>query len=251
MWPFLCTGVTLAEPTLTTRRTCPLNVLLLYCKDSELARCEQLDLAHRRSAEDYCKEVLCLADTLVMFSAVAGEDGQSVPGFRCLYDGYDEEKPPDNWLRWTDDRLREADCVLLACSPTLISNLLSSSTIHMERALRAVNSLINTMPDPSKPFYPVFLNMPRQVDWIPTQLKNSSCFQLNISAFHEAIGDISGLDEESFFRRAYQCFESDSKKKFADLLSLLKRLRGELTKPPELTSIPPMLPSDPSEWPLL
>ena len=224
-------------------------MLLLYCKDPELAHCKQLDPTHWRSAEDYCEEMLYLADTLVRFSAVAGEDGHPVAGFKCAYDGYDDEKLPDNWLRWTEDRLREADCVLLACSPTLISNLLSSSTIHMQRALCAVNSLINTMPD--KPFYPIFLNMPRQPDWIPTQLKNSSCFQLNISAFHKAMGPVDGLDEDSFFRRAYQCFELDSQKRFADLLSLLNMLRGELTKPPEPTSIPAILPSHPSEWLLL
>lgn len=218
-------------------------MLLLYCEDPELSRCQQLDSSHWRSAEDYCEEMFSLAETLDRFSAVAGEDGQAVRGFKCAYDGYDDEQLPDNWLRWTEDRLREADCVLLACSPTLISSLRSSSTIHMKRALCAVNSLINTMLD--KPFYPVFLNMPRQPDWIPSQLKNSSCFQLNISAFHEAMGNVDGLDEDSFFRRAYHCFEADSR--FADLLSLLKILRRELTKPPDITSRAPVLPPHPSE----
>ena len=109
----------------------------------------------------------------------------------------------------------------------------------MQRALCAVNSLVNSMPD--KPFYPVFLNMPKQPDWIPTQLKNSTCFQLNVTAFHEAVGNTDGLDDETLFRQAYHCFKSNSQ--FEDLLHLLKMLRGEIPKPPEPSSTPISLPS--------
>lgn len=228
------------KPSSPPRRTKTLNVLLLYCKDPELAHCPQLDSTYRRSEEHYCEEMLCLADTLNKFSMVEGVDGRSLPGFTCVYDGYDDGTLEGNWLRWTETRLNEADRVLLACSPTLHTSLLSSlsSCIHMKRALCVVNSLINTMPE--KPFYPIFLNMPRRLDWIPTQLKNSSCFQLNVSAFHEAMGDTDGLDEDSFVRRAYRCFESDSR--FKDLLSLLKMLRGELIMPPEPVSARILLP---------
>ena len=244
MWSyFFFTGTTHAESP-SIPRTRPLNVLLLYCKDPELEHCLQLDAAYRRSAEDYCEEMLCLAETLDQFSAVAGEDGQTVRAFKCAIDSYDDKELPDSWLRWTEDRLREADCALLACSPTLISSLLSSSTIHMQRALCSVNSLLNTMPD--KPFYPIFLNMPRQPDWIPTQLRSFSWFQLNISDFHRAMGNVDGEDEDSFFRRAYSCFESDSR--FTDLLSLLKMLRRELTRPPSPPDRPAVLPPHPSEW---
>ena len=223
----------------------PLKVLLLYYKDPELAHCLQLDPAHWRSEKQYCDEMLCLADTLTKFSVVEGEDGQPCPAFTCVYDGYDVGMV-GNWLLWTETQLREANCVLLACSPSLHSSLQSSSsTIPMQRALCVVSSLVNTMPD--KCFYPIFLNMPRQPDWIPTQLKNSSCFQLNVSAFHEVMGNIDGLDEEAFLQRAYCCFESDSR--FADLLSLLKLLRGEFTKRPELPSKPVSLPSHSTNTP--
>ena len=187
--------------------------------------------------------MLSLADTLTTFSTVKGEDGQSCPAFTCVFDCYDVGMV-SNWLLWTDTQLREADCVLLACSPSLHASVQSSSTIPMRRALCSVSSLVNSMPE--KPFYPIFVNMPRQPDWIPTQLKNSSSFQLNISAFHEAMGCTDGLDEESFIQRAYQCFQSDSQ--FADLLALLRNLRGEFTKPSQLLSRPALLPSHPSEF---
>ena len=241
---FFCTGqVSLALPS-AMAQTHPMKVLLLYCKDPELAHCSQLDPAYRRSEEQYCDEMLSLADILTTFSAVEGGDGQSCPAFNCVFDGYDAGMV-DNWLLWTETQLREADCVLLACSPSLHSSMQSSPTISMQRALCAVSSLVNTMP--YKPFYPIFLNMPRQPAWIPTQLKNSSSFELNVSAFHEAVGSVDGLDEESFMQRAYRCFESDSR--FAGLLTLLNMLRGEFTKPPKPPSKPASLPSHPTYAP--
>ena len=203
-----------------SQRPHPLSVLIIYAKDSILQNPQALPAPYQRSPEDYCGEVEQLVDTLSVFSGVQAQDGTTIASFRCAYDGGSGFIP--NWLQWFDEELKNADCVLLLCSPQLIASLSQpTGSVQMARGQCNVASLNFYITQ--KCFIPVFLNMPRQSEWIPVSLRAADCYELYIGSLHHQMGDTSSMDERQFVEAAYRCLATPHLQPLNQLLRVLRR----------------------------
>ena len=175
----------------------------------------------KRSADHYCEEVERLADTLTVFSSVLAS-GAVVTAFKCVYDSDSVGFIPD-WLQWFEEALANADCILMLCSPILSMSLRHQGVLEMTRGKCNIASLAHYMT--SKCCIPVFLNMPRQNEWIPPSLRAANCYELHIDALHQEIGNVDGMTEQQFSDAAVRCLGSN--RQLAQLNQLLQVLRRE------------------------
>lgn len=191
------------------------KVLILYCKDGMLHSCPELRTTEQRTTLDYCKEVSDLVETLTLFSNNL---------FTCIYDKTSSDGTfIQNFIQWADIHMNQCNTILLLCSPQLDLQCTTERIIDMERGQFSRDSFINVLHTPNKCVIPVFLNMSKQVRWIPSSLKSAACYEVNVKALQE--GCVGVKDERELVARATHCFESDER--LIDLVELLKVLRKE------------------------
>ena len=211
----------------------PRTILIIYCKDHLLQTSIQLDPIYRRSADDYCQEIYNFVYTLNMFSNVpASSDGPPRQAYHCIYDVQESQNNHiTNFLQWTEQQLLKCDIILLACSP-LMSNALLGGTenvIEMEKGQFNTHSLVHALTD--KPVIPLFLNMPKQVTWLPLHMRSTPCYEVNVKVLQDGIGEVR--DEDEFARRAYILFDQDRRLKgFIELLRILRKEKMDVPKSP-------------------
>lgn len=222
----LCNGIGYlylpAVPPVSTRPH-PLSVVIVYARDAQLLT---LQPPFRRTVDQYCEEVDRLADTLTTFSSVIAS-GAVVPAFKCVYDSDSVGFVPD-WLQWFEEALANADCILLLCSPILFMSLRHQGILEMARGKCNIASLAHYMT--SKCCIPVFLNMPRQNEWIPANLRAANCYELHIDLLHREIGNMDGMTEQQFNEAAVNCLGTN--RQLSQLNQLLHVLRRELQGSP-------------------
>lgn len=185
---------------------------------------------------DFCDNVLDLADLL-------SKSGR----LDCIFDGYDNpegenttERPDANWNVWTERQIKESDYVLLVCSPEmkrLIQNP-SHSVVEMMKGKFFADIIANCI-DPRK-FISVFLNVPPNLEWLPTNLQTSSWYELKVHQLSTELEDTNGLSSDQFASRLGEHLQDPM---FQGIASLLAYLRGD-------TYIPrPVPPSQPVQLP--
>ena len=210
------------------------KVLILYCKDDMLHSRPELRTTEQRNALDYCKEVSDLVETLTLFSNNL---------FTCIYDITSSEGTfIQNFIQWSDIHMNQCNTIILLCSPRLAMHLQSTTEriIDMERGQFSRDSFINVLHTPNKCVIPVFLNMSKKFDWIPSSLRSAACYEVNVKALQE--GCLGVKDERELVARATHCFESDER--LIDLVKLLKILRKEtsIDDPSPHVVLPPVAP---------
>ena len=193
------------------------KVFILYCKDQQLP-------------PTFSDEVLDLADTL-----------NHLGGLKCMVDHY-IDVPPPNWNIWTEQRIVESQYVLLILSPTLahkIKNPIGEDVLDMEKGKYYVNSIVNCIHPPK--FIPIFLNnhiprVPNHVQWIPSQLRMSTAYCLNIAEFRATLLVPEGTPEHVFHEMLRVALQDD---RFKVVASLVHHLREEAdTVPPRPPQVP-------------
>ena len=197
-------------------------MFILYCKDQQLP-------------PTFCDEVLDLADTL-----------NHLGGLKCTVDHY-VDVPPPNWNIWTEQRIVESQYVLLILSPTLahkIKNPVGEDVLHMEKGKYYVNSIVNCIHPPK--FIPVFLNdhippAANHIQWIPSQLRMSTAYHLNITEFRATLLVPEGTPLHVFHEMLRVALHEE---KFKVVASLVNHLREEAdTVPPRPPQVPIVVPA--------
>ena len=175
-----------------------------------------------------------LVDTLTLFSSVLAS-GAVVTAFKCVYDSESVGFVPD-WLQWFEEALGSADCILLLCSPVLFMSLKHQGVLEMARGKCNIGSLAHYMT--SKCCIPVFLNMPRQIEWIPVGLRAANSYELHVNVLHREIGSVDGMTEQQFNEAAVHCLGSN--RQLSQLNQLLQVLRREppAPMPPRESPVP-------------
>ena len=215
-------------------------ILILYCKDHLLQTSTEVDTIHHRSADDYCQEIYNFVYTLNMFSSVpASSAGPPRQAYHCIYDVQESQNNhvPD-FLQWTEQQLLNCDIILLACSPLMSSALLGRTTnvIEMEKGQFNTHSLVHALT--VKPVIPFFLNMPKQVTWLPLHMRSTPCYEVNVKVLQDGIGEVR--DEDEFARRAYMLFDQDKRLKgFIELLRILRKEKSIIDGPTSPIDLPP------------
>lgn len=82
----------------------------------------------------------------------------------------------DNYLKWCLDKIEASQHVILIVTPSLKDFLRSKAPD--EEWLFVGDSLYNLIEGNSKPFLPVFLNIPKDNDLLPVSLHNSSRYEV-------------------------------------------------------------------------
>lgn len=214
-------------------------MFILYCKDDQVVG---------RSAEGFCDDVMDLADLL-----------NHVGGLKCHFDGYDQpidptdgtptEHHPTNWSKWTEKMIERSDFVLIVCSPSLHHRLQSHGQVEMTRGKFFANAITNVIDSHASKFIPVFLNAGYQQELVPTSLRMSTFYPLNVAEFRECLGDGEGLSQEQFTSRLGEILQEQ---RFQNIVALLARLRGESYNPrPHPPPNPVRLPAQPQGPPVL
>lgn len=215
-------------------------VLILYCKDHLLETTLEVDPIYHRSADDYCQEIYNFVYTLNMFSSVpASSSGPPRQAYQCIYDVQESQNNHiTNFLQWTEQQITKCDIILLACSP-LMSRALSGDTksvIEMEKGQFNTHSIVHALT--AKPVIPLFLNMPKQVTWLPMHLRSTPCYEVNVKVLQDGIGEVQNEDE--FARRAYMLFDQDKRLKgFIELLRILRKEKSIIDGPTSPIDLPP------------
>ena len=155
-----------------------------------------------------------------------GSDGCGYQAYKFTYDRLAADGVfISNFLQWSDESIIRCSKILLLCSPQLAACLNSSSdnggTVQMERGMFSKHSLINAIPH--KPVIPVFLNMPKQQQWIPPPLSSASSYSVNIKALQE--GCLGVASERDWVERVYTLFRED--RRLDDLVDLRNVLCSE------------------------
>ena len=194
------------------------KVFILYCKDDQVVG---------RSAEEFCDDVGDLADLL-----------SHTGGLKCYFDAYDQltdptdgtptEQHPTNWSKWTEKMIEMSDFVLIVCSPSLHRHLQSHSQVEMTRGKFFANAITNVIDSHASKFIPVFLNVGCQQELVPTSLRMSTSYSLNMAEFRERLGDTEGLTHEQFASRLSEVLQE---LRFQNIVALLAHLRGEPYNP--------------------
>jgi hypothetical protein len=105
----------------------------------------------------------------------------------------------------------------------------TANILEMEKGLLSSHSLINALPH--KKVFPVFLNMPKALSWLPYSLYSTPCYEVDFKALQEGT---MGASEEEFESRAYLLFERDPRLKgFLDLIRALRKERDLDPQPPK------------------
>ena len=193
-------------------------MFILYCKDDQVVG---------RSAEEFCDDVGDLADLL-----------SHTGGLKCYFDAYDQltdptdgtptEQHPTNWSKWTEKMIEMSDFVLIVCSPSLHRHLQSHGLVEMTRGKFFANAITNVIDSHASKFIPVFLNVGCQQDLVPTSLRMSTSYSLNMAEFRERLGDMEGLSQEQFASRLSEVLQEQ---RFQNIVALLAHLRGEPYNP--------------------
>ena len=163
---------------------------------------------------------------------MTANDGTVVPAFKCIYDSDNIGFIPD-WLQWFEEALTNADCILLLCSPILFMSLRIQGVLEMMRGKCNISTLAHYMT--KKCCIPVFLNMPRQPEWIPVSLRAATSYELQVDVLHQEIGNVDGMTEQQFSQAAVRCFASNPQ--LSSLNQLLQVLRRDLQPPPPLPPV--------------
>lgn len=200
------------------------HLFILYSKDVHLQTTPLLTSRNHRSVDQYFKEVADLVGILEQFSLVPSRVGRAhVRAYTCTYDVTEcQRELIQNFLLWSERELTQCDIVLLLCSPQMEAVLRGEAPyLEMEKGQASAHSLINTLSH--KRVVPIYLNMPRIVQWLPAFLRATPTYSLNIQALQEAVGDVSSYEELS--RRAYTVLSEDRPelKDFNDLIRLLRQ----------------------------
>ena len=192
------------------------DLFILYCNDEKM--------------HDFSDEVLALADFLTLSC------GQTMK-IHC--DVYDDFPVPRNWTQWTEERITESNVVLFVCSPTLITMLTNRHVerpIQMKRGHVDADAVYNLIKSPK--FVPVFLNDdgPGRVpdlhtepysSWVPSKLRGTSRYWLDLKGLKSAVGETNSDDE---YRNQ---LERVLERNFEPITALLRRLRQTPgTQPP-------------------
>ena len=156
------------------------GVFILYCKDN----------LTEKVSEGFCDDIVDLADILRHC------------GFNCMVDHYVGEHPP-NWNLWTEQKIRESQYVLLVYTPTLAERMKSPQdhTLNMAKGKYYANMIVNLVHPPK--FIPVYLNnyvpsIPANHDWLPSQIRMTTVYHLNIAQLGQAIQVPDGTPEHVF-----------------------------------------------------
>ena len=198
------------------------KVFILYCKDTELMA------LYNKSADDFCDQVLALADIL------------RYSGVETVIDQYKDHMA--NWDGWTQSMIAQSDHVLMVCSPQLSRSLQSQAIIVVEMGKGKFfnHSVVNSISAPK--FVPIFLHDCVAHDWIPASLRMTSNFKLNISELTPLI-DVE--DETPNYDQLVQAKLRNALQdpRFIDIVNLVKLLRQDSDNTPPPVLNPFSLPS--------
>ena len=145
--------------------------------------------------------------------------------FVCDCDIQHRDEVGNDWSNWTVQQIREADIVLLVCSPQLhacLSQVKDPPPIQTATGLvsaSAIANLCSILRDSSGKFIPVFLNRPINTNLVPMSLAGRRAYRVNTIGLM-AIQTV-GLCEEEFVRvvRSYLVNHKDDEAR--DLIDLV------------------------------
>ena len=92
--------------------------------------------------------------------------------------------------------------------------------MEMEKGLVDTHTLVNALP--RKRVLPVYLNIPRVLEWLPGFLRSTPVYSVDLLALQRGMGEVAS--EEELARRAYLLLDEDPNlKDLRDLLAVLRR----------------------------
>lgn len=216
----VATGIHLATPTNQEEATPKTQrILILYSNDPKVS---SLPPDVRHTQDEYLRRVSDFVQTLQMFSTVGGADGRSYSAYKCIYDVDESQREHiQNFNVWSFENLETCDVVILLMSP-LIGEVLRGKrdVLEMEKGVTDAHTLINVLP--KKRVIPVYLNMPKVVDWLPVFLRSTPSYFIDLLVFQSGMSAVTS--EEEFGRRSYLLLDEDPNlKEMRDLLAVLRR----------------------------
>ena len=215
------------------------RILILYSNDPHVS---SLPPEVRHAQDEYLKRVSDFVQTLQMFSTVGGADGRSHSAYKCIYDVDESQREHiQNFNVWSFQNLETCDAVLLLTSPMIGEVLRGRCPIlEMEKGVADAHTLINILP--KKRVIPVYLNMPKVVDWLPLFLRSTPSYFIDLLGFQRGMSAVTC--EEEFGRRSYLLLDEDPNlKEMRDLLAVLRR-----EPPPENPTTVFDVPPPRSKW---
>ena len=142
---------------------------------------------------------------------------------------YEKGGDSGNWNKWTQDKIKESDFVLLVCSPSLYQALerAGQNTVEMVKGPFYANSVVNLIHPPK--FIPVFFNNCRPqgqlTQWIPgSNLHSSTNYILDIDGLAQAIVVPDDSPPEALHQRIGEALQMP---RFETWVKLISHLRGE------------------------
>lgn len=194
-------------------------MFVLYCKDT--------DQVHVTDSDSFCRDIHKL-ERILSYSG----------GITVTIDISEEFQ--QNWDRWTQEKIRESDYVIMVCSPMLIQHLNSSQgdrrdvSMYIGRFFH--DTVVNTICAPK--FIPIFLNecKPRSLkEWLPAQLHMATIFELStVREFHDNF--IGGAQSDVVIMD--NIMKGFSHPRHARLADFVRSLRGD--PPPSTPPRPPI-----------
>jgi hypothetical protein len=125
-------------------------------------------ISYSHDSPEHADRVLELADRL------------RADGLDCMLDQY-ADSPPEGWPRWTDQQLREANFVLVICTPTYNRRAMGTEEPGKGLGVRWESSLTNqylyNAEAANERFIPVLLERASFAD-IPTPLQGTNHYRL-------------------------------------------------------------------------
>ena len=155
-----------------------------------------------------------------------------------------EPTPPPSWLLWTEERVRDSDCVLFVCSPVLAERLSANGpkrSVQMRQGSFNADSVYHLIESPK--FVPVFLNYTGLTttpdvhsqpysSWIPASLLGASRYWLDMDGLQRAVGDPAS-EEEYSARLQHVLGDERLARNLQPVASILRYLQGVPdTQPP-------------------
>ena len=211
----------IATPT-TQQSTPPTTqrLLVLYSNDPLVST--SLPQEARHTQAEYLQRVLDFVQTLQLFSTVGGADGRGQTAYTCIYDVFEcQREHISNFMLWSARQLESCDAVLLLMSPQVGMVLRGGANVmEMEKGLVDTHTLVNALP--RKRVLPVYLNIPRVLEWLPGFLRSTPVYSVDLLALQRGMGEVAS--EEELARRAYLLLDEDPNlKDLRDLLAVLRR----------------------------
>ena len=227
------------------------NVFILYCKEP----------TPTAEGGKFLESVMSLADLL---HTICGRK------LEIHFDGYDDFKPPQNWMLWTEEKVKLSDAVIYVCSPSLHRQLSSRQceSISMGTGCFSSTAIYNLISNYPGKFIPCFIDIapyhnqkPDDIwgrhysDQIPTSLQSCTRYWLNVNELSSTMPDSEEVDDETEVHRSLEQALSD--RRYEGLGRLVCRLMGEPYNPrptPSSSSlfentVPPAPPSLPQcKW---